>query len=138
MNYANNTRSVNGQAISTQSISATLKPLVELLKIICDGSLTDYIAFREANASLFSTYQLDEADLEHEIKLLTLCSLAAQAVDKTVTFAAVRSVLQLAPVTATTESDGNDYEVEMWVIEAISERLLEASIDQLSSTITIK
>lgn len=61
------------------------------------------------------------------MKLLTLCSLAAQATDKVLTFGAIQSALQVDAA-----------EVELWVIEAIGERLLEASIDQLNSTVTVK
>jgi translation initiation factor 3 subunit M len=104
-----------------------LDSLVALLRIICDGSLEEYLTFQTANVSLFATYKLDASVIERNIKLLALCSLAAQATDKTVTYEAIRIALKI-----------DLSEVELWTIEAISENLLDASIDQLTSTVTIK
>jgi translation initiation factor 3 subunit M len=115
------------QAFNNQKFAQPLDSLVALLRIICDGSLEEYLAFQTANASLFATYKLDTSAIERNIKLLALCSLAAQATDKTVTYEAIRAALKI-----------DLSEVELWTIEAISENLLEASIDQLTSTVTIK
>lgn len=112
---------------SASFATAGLSGLVELLKIICDGSLEDFQKFSKANAALFTSHKLDVTQFEHTVKLLTLCSLAAQATNKTLTYASVQTALQI-----------DESEVEMWAVEAISENLLEATIDQLNSTITIK
>ncbi len=55
-----------------------------------------------------------------------LTRLAAQSTEKTLTFAAIRAALKV-----------EEADVELWTIEAISEGLLEASIDQLTSTVNI-
>ena len=117
------------QALKVQSLSAELKPLVELLRIVCDGSLTDFQAFQSTatNKTLCSTHKIDLSELETNVKLLTLCALASQANEKVLSFDTVEKALQI-----TTE------EVELWVIQAIGEHLLEASIDQIQGTITIK
>ena len=104
-----------------------MTPLVELLKIVVDGALPEYLAFQTAHKAVFAQYQLDAEALERSVKLLTLSSLAAQASDKQLTFGAIQAALQI-----------DEAEVELWVIEAIAEKLLEASIDQLSATVTIK
>lgn len=103
---------------------------MELLKILCDGALPEFLAFYAAptNKAVFAQHQLDAAALERSVRLLALCALAAQASDKVLSFAAVHSALQL----------GAAEEVEQWVIEAIGERLLEASIDQIAGTVTVK
>jgi translation initiation factor 3 subunit M len=106
-----------------------VKPLAELLRIICDGALTDFLAFQgaAANKAALTQHKLDAASLEHNVKLLALCALAAQATDKSLTFGAIQTALQVQAE-----------EVELWVIEAIGEKLLEASIDQITGTVTVK
>jgi len=104
-----------------------VKPLVDLLKIIVDGALPEYLAFQTAHKAVFAQHNLDMEGLERGVKLLTLSSLAAQAADKQLTFAAIEIALQIDAA-----------EVELWVIEAIAEKLLEASIDQLHATVTIQ
>jgi translation initiation factor 3 subunit M len=102
---------------------------VELLTIICDGSLADFRLFQTNNETknVFSQYSLDADAVERSVKLLTLCSLAAQASDRSVSFLTIQEALQI-----------DEAEVELWVIDAIGQRLLEASIDQLGCTVTIK
>lgn len=114
------------QSFNTQNFSAAVKPLVELLKIVCDGALPEYLTFQAAQKAVFAQYKLDADELERSVKLLTLCSLAAQTTDKLLTFASIQSALQI-----------DEAEVELWVIDAIAEKLLEASIDQLNATVTI-
>lgn len=115
------------ESINAQNFSAAVKPLMELLKIVVDGALPEYLAFQTAQQAVFAQYKLDAEALERSVKLLTLSSLAAQASDKQLTFGAIQTALQI-----------DEAEVELWVIEAIAEKLLEASIDQLNATVTIK
>ena len=115
------------QSFNAQNFSAAVKPLVDLLKIIVDGALPEYLAFQTANKAVFAQHGLDMEGLERGVKLLTLSSLAAQAADKQLTFGAIESALQIDAA-----------EVELWVIEAIAEKLLEASIDQLHAIVTIQ
>lgn len=110
-----------------QHLSANLQPLVDLLKIICDGSLPEFLAFSSKSAAIFSKNSLDVSSLEHNIKLLALCTLAAQSSEKVLTFATIQNELRIPAE-----------EVELWVIEAIGEKLMDASIDQISGSVTIK
>lgn len=112
--------------MKTLKISAQWSALTNLLKILCDGSLSDFLAFKTANAQVFADNKLDAAELEKKVKLLTLCSLAAQASNGTISYQAISTALKI-PVE----------EVELWVIEAISHNLIHASIDQLKSAVTI-
>lgn len=114
------------ESFNTLKFSAKLLSLVELLRIVCDGSLAEYNAYRQQNATEFSSNNIDADELERNMKLLTLCSLAAQAKDKVVPISTIKEVLNV-----------DDDEVEMWVIDAIAEKLIEASIDQLAGTVTI-
>jgi len=106
---------------------------VRLLTIICDGSVEDFNSFRLTHSNLFALHQLDVDRLERTMKLLALCSLAAQASSSkesassaVIPIAAIQSLLQV-----------DEVEVEMWVIEAIADNLLEASIDQLHGVVNI-
>jgi hypothetical protein len=70
---------------------------------------------------------IDEETLAHEMKLLTISSLAAQVNDKTLTFESIQSHLCIGPD-----------EVELWIIEAIAEKLIDGSIDQLNEKVSIR
>lgn len=115
--------SLNATAISTEPLLS----LVALLRVICDGSLADFTAYKSKSAGVFTKHNLNADAIEHEIRLLALCSLAARSPDKIMTFSAIKEAVGCA------DSD----EAEVWVIEAISENLLTASIDQLRGTVTV-
>jgi len=100
---------------------------VELLRVICDGSWLEYTEFLGRYPGLLMQHSIDEDALAHEMKLLTISSLAAQVNDKTLTFESIRSHLSI----------GLD-EVELWVIEAIAEKLIDGSIDQLNEKVSIR
>ena len=84
--------------------------------------------------NIFQAFKLDEAQLSRNMKLLALCSLAAQAgaaasnkESAVVSFQAIQALLRVH------ESD-----VELWVIEGIADNLIEASIDQLNGVVHIR
>jgi len=104
-----------------------LIPLVELLRVICDGSWLEYTEFLSRYPGLLAQHSIDEEALAHEMKLLTICSLAAQASDKTLSFGSIQSHLTISPD-----------EVELWIIEAIAEKLIDGSIDQLNEKVSIR
>ena len=83
---------------------------------------------------IFQAFKLDETQLSRNMKLLALCSLAAQAgaaasnkESAVVSFQAIQALLRVH------ESD-----VELWVIEGIADNLIEASIDQLNGVVHIR
>jgi hypothetical protein len=51
---------------------------VELLKIICTGTLEEYLAFEKANKAFLAEQGINHGELEYSMKLLALCSLGAQ------------------------------------------------------------
>jgi hypothetical protein len=115
------------ESLNTKVFAEPLSSLATLLRIVCDGSLDDFNAFCKGNDAVFAKHGLSKETLEHSMRLLALCSLAASSPDKVVSFDAVKKVLSCA----------DDAEVESWVIEAISENLLTASIDQVNGNINI-
>lgn len=112
----------------TQALPEPIASQVELLRILCDGSLEEFTGFRKVKANSFpQSSGIDMDDIERLVKLLTLCSLATSYSGKSIPFDAVKQALQV-------DAD----EVEFWVIDAIASGLMEGSIDQINSTITVK
>ncbi len=60
------------------------------------------------------------------MKLLSICSLAAQATNKIVSYQTIATTLKIS----------ND-EVEDWIIDAISQNLIDGSMDQTNNTLTV-
>eukprot|EP01038_Epipyxis_sp_PR26KG_P013111 gene13111-17575_t len=116
------------ESFNNQSFQGDVSILLQLLQILCDGSLQDFNKFKATsnNTAVLSKYTIDLETIEHNVKLLTLCSLASQATDRILTYQSIQSNLLIGAE-----------EVEMWAIEAISEDLIDASIDQLKSIITV-
>ena len=113
-------QSLNAQALT----SDPLLSLMTLLRIICDGSISEFSTFKNTKGAVMKQHNLNVDSIEHSLRLLALCSLAARSSEKVLSFAAIKEVLGCV----------DDEEAEVWVIEAISENLLSASIDQLSGT----
>lgn len=78
---------------------------------------------------MFTQYALDTNDLEYKMKLLTLATLASQltSAERILTFQQISDALQI-PVE----------DVEIWVIDAIGNHLVDASIDQLAGIVTVR
>jgi translation initiation factor 3 subunit M len=106
-------------------VSGQWSALINLLKVVCDGHLEAYLAFKANNAAVFAENQLNESALEQKIKVLTLCSLGAQTANRVVSYEAISTALKI-------DVD----EVELWVIEAISQNLIDGTIDQVNSAVT--
>lgn len=109
-----------------ETFTGDLKQLFDLLKIICDGSVTDYYAYKTANSSVLTAYKINEEELENEMKLLTFCVLSMQSKDGTISYDVIAKALSIT----------ND-EVEYYVIDAVANDLVDAAIDQLNSLITV-
>jgi len=114
--------------------SADTKPLYSLLQIFQQGNLQDYQSFVSANPNVFSTYSLSpETSLRH-MRLLSLCSLAAELPQHTqpsnhtsIPYSLIASTLQI-PLE----------QVESWVIACVSANLLSAKMDQLQQLVMVE
>ena len=102
-----------------------MSTLVELLNIICTGSLADFTRFQQSNADIISEFGIDATDVVHSIRLMTLCALGCEK--SSLTFQEIATAL-----------DVRDDEVEEWVVEAVGEGILEAHMDQVNSTISVR
>jgi len=114
------------EAITSIKLTEQLTLLQSLLRILCDGSVAEFAAFAKTNAALFTEHNLDLAAREREIKILAICSLAAQATKKTIAYSTIACALQVS-----------EEEVEMWVIEAIAANAINGSIDQLQGVVAV-
>merc|ERR1711871_26713 len=113
------------EALSKQQFGSTdLGKLVELLRILCSDTLQTYKKFAAENATIFSNFNLDQQNVERSMKLLTLCTLGSKM--KFLSYAKIAEELEIK------------YEdVEEWVVDAISNKLLEASMDQFKSQVQV-
>jgi translation initiation factor 3 subunit M len=116
------------EALGMQRLPGDLMTLSTLLRILCDGSVTDWKAFigNSSNEAVLKTHDISVAVIERKVRIFTLASLAADAVNKTLTFAAIASAMQIS-----------EEDVEEWVVEAISEGVVQAAINQMNGTVTV-
>jgi len=100
------------------------KKLFELLNIFAKEKLDVYIAFYDKNPSFIEKKGLNHNDCLKKMRLLTLASIAAEREE--ITFTEVAAALKV-----------EETEVERWIINAITAKLVDAKIDQLRHTILI-
>ena len=112
------------ESIST-TLGGDLAQLVTLLGIICQGSLSDYLSYESKNKDFMVSKGLVPETIKHSMYLLSICSLGVQ--NNVLSFGDISTALNIS----------ND-DVEGWVVEAISFGLLDACIDQATSTVTIR
>ena len=103
---------------------SNLGKLVELLRIICVDSLEASESFLAKNRDLLSAHKIDADEVTRSMRLLAICSLGAQ--EKLLTYERIASALKI-----------DIGEVEFWVVDAISNQLLEASMDQFNSVVKV-
>jgi translation initiation factor 3 subunit M len=110
---------------------STLLSLIELLRLLVTGDIAGFTAFRShpEKAALLAAHQVSSEHLLHSLKLLVLCNLAAtaSASGNALSYDAIAKALEVS-----------EDEVELWVVDAISHRLLEASMDQLNRVVVVK
>lgn len=107
------------------AVNAATKSLYELLRIFQEGKLDDFESFASANPSAITDNGLSRDDCVRHIRLLSLCSLAAE--HEEIPYSAIGSTLRV-----------DDSEVESWVIAAVSSGLLTAKMDQLQKVVLVE
>ena len=99
--------------------------LHELVATLLRGDLPALLALKNANAARIEAAGIDAEALLRSMRLLALCALASE-----------KDSLSYAEVAA-----GLDVEVgavEEWIVQAISEDLLEARLDQLEQVVVVQ
>lgn len=101
--------------------------LYALLKVFQEGKLEDYQSFIKSNGgeSILSQWGLSSDECISHIRILSLCSLAAE--HEEIPYQIVADTLQTDAA-----------EVEKWVIAAVSSGLLSAKMDQLQQQVIVE
>ena len=121
------------QTVVSHTISdSSLLKLLDLLRIFCMGRVEDYVNFRNDNQEVFSKFDLCHESSLKNMRLLGLCVLAARCT----TSAESSHELSYSDIAKALEVS-SDEEVEEWVVEAISNGLLDATMDQLNGSIKV-
>ncbi|KAL0784632.1 uncharacterized protein LOC106432581 isoform X1 [Brassica napus] len=97
----------------------------QLLKIFITQRLDAYMEFQNANSGFLQTYGLVEEDCVAKMRLLSLVDLASDESGK-IPYASIKNILQV-----------NDEEVELWVVKAISAKLVDCKMDQMNQFVII-
>ena len=124
------------QALKTsKDVDDTL--LIQVLSIFQQGTLQEYVSLLQRNggdAMLQSKWQLDPMRCLKHMRILSLCSLAAD--QESIPYADVANCL----MTKADEQSGTDVDklVEQWVIGAVSSGLLLAKMDQLNKMVIVE
>ncbi|KAI0787178.1 hypothetical protein BC629DRAFT_1515435 [Irpex lacteus] len=90
-------------------VAAKDSELYSLLQIFLNDGLAEYRAWAGSHAAALTQYNLDQAQLERKIRVLSLTTLAFQNIGRDLSYSAIAEVLQVEPT-----------EVERWVIDALS------------------
>lgn len=106
------------------TVVGDINVLLELLRIICLDNVASYEKFAASNKEIMNKYSINPDDIFVSMKLLTLCSLAAK--EQTLSYQAVATALNVSID-----------EVESWIVESISQGLLEVSMDQFKQIISV-
>jgi translation initiation factor 3 subunit M len=121
---------------AVQALRKDHAPLLQLLAVFQAGMLSDYESFVNQHAAaagsgseeeLLQQWGLDAAQCRRNMRILSLCSLAAE--HEEIPYQVIADTLQL---------DDSSGSVETWVIAAVNSGLLEAKMDQLAGKVLVE
>ncbi|KZP06729.1 PCI-domain-containing protein [Athelia psychrophila] len=107
-------------------VAAKDSELFSLLQIFLNEGLPEFNAWEGSHAGVLEQHQLDKAQLERKIRLLTLASLGFQHIGQDLPYATIASALQIDAT-----------EVEKWVIDVIRVGLLSGKLSQNTQTLHV-
>jgi len=110
-----------------QALETSEAQLFALLKVFQEGKLEDYHSYIQSKGgdSVLAQWGLSAEDCSRHMRILSLCSLAAE-----------HEEIPYAVVADTLQTDTGD--VEKWVIAAVSSGLLSAKMDQLQQKVMVE
>ncbi|KAF3323902.1 eukaryotic translation initiation factor 3 subunit M-like protein [Carex littledalei] len=97
-----------------------------LLKIFLTQRLNAYMEFHSANSAVLQNYGLVHDECVSKMRLITLIDLASHACPAPIPYSLIRDSLQIS-----------DEEVEYWIVKAITLKLLDCKMDQMSQTVVV-
>ncbi|KAG7097359.1 hypothetical protein E1B28_004710 [Marasmius oreades] len=100
--------------------------LFSLLRVFLSGGLTEFEAWEASHPQVLAKHNLERAQLEHKIKLLTLASLGFKNVGQDLPYSKIAEAIQV-----------DISEIEKWVIDVIRAGLLWGKLSQTKQTLQI-
>ncbi|XP_058080766.1 uncharacterized protein LOC131228948 [Magnolia sinica] len=97
----------------------------QLLKIFLTQRLDAYLEFHAANSTLLKSYGLVHEDCITRMRLMSLADLSSNDSGE-IPYALIKDTLRV-----------KDDEVELWVVKAITARLLNCKMDQMNQTVIV-
>ncbi|XP_057462998.1 uncharacterized protein LOC130753083 [Actinidia eriantha] len=97
----------------------------QLLKIFLTQRLDAYLDFDAANSTLLKSYGLVHEDCIAKMRLMSLVDLASSESGQ-ISYALIKDTLRI-----------NDDEVEMWVVKAITAKLIDCKMDQMNEIVIV-
>ncbi|GFY82929.1 proteasome component (PCI) domain protein [Actinidia rufa] len=97
----------------------------QLLKIFLTQRLDAYLDFDAANSTLLKSYGLVHEDCIAKMRLMSLVDLAS-AESGQISYALIKDTLRI-----------NDDELEMWVVKAITAKLIYCKMDQMNEIVIV-
>nr|GEV10594.1 eukaryotic translation initiation factor 3 subunit M-like [Tanacetum cinerariifolium] len=97
----------------------------QLLKIFQTQRLDAYLAFQTANSELLTSHGLLHEECVAKMRLLSMVDLASDESGQ-IPYSLIKDTLQI-----------EDDEVELWVVKAITAKLIDCKIDQMNQVIRV-
>jgi translation initiation factor 3 subunit M len=97
----------------------------QLLKIFLTQRLDAYLEFQAANSDLLKSYGLVHEECIAKMRLMSLVDLASN-VSGQIPYAVIKDTLQI-----------NDNEEELWVVKAITMKLIDGKMDQMNQVVVV-
>ncbi|KAL2532006.1 Proteasome component (PCI) domain protein [Abeliophyllum distichum] len=97
----------------------------QLLKIFLTQRLDAYMDFHAANSTLLQSYGLVHEDCIAKMRLMSLVDLGSNQSGQ-IPYPLIRDTLQI-----------EDNEVELWVVKAITAKLIDCKIDQMNQVVVV-
>ncbi|KAM1824549.1 hypothetical protein ACFX13_024122 [Malus domestica] len=97
----------------------------QLLKIFLTQRLDAYLEFQAVNSDLLKSYGLVHEDCITKMRLISLMDLGSDESGR-IPYGAIRDTLQI-----------NDDEVELWVVKAITAKLMDCKMDQMNQVVIV-
>ncbi|XP_010551801.1 PREDICTED: eukaryotic translation initiation factor 3 subunit M-like [Tarenaya hassleriana] len=112
-------------AVAQLEKDAKYAPVFQLLKIFLTQRLDAYLEFQNANSGFLQTYGLVDEDCVAKMRLMSLVDLASDESGR-IPYALIKDTLQI-----------NSDEVELWVVKAITAKLIDCKMDQMNEVILV-
>ncbi|VVA32520.1 PREDICTED: eukaryotic translation initiation [Prunus dulcis] len=97
----------------------------QLLKIFLTQRLDAYLEFQTANSTLLKGYGLVHEDCITKMRLISLVDLGSDESGR-IPYSLIRDTLQI-----------NDEHVELWVVKAITAKLMDCKMDQMNQVVIV-